>query len=35
MEWLKKIASVNPQFTVITFTDYQCEGVYQEIIADA
>ena len=29
-EWLKKIASVNPQFSVITFTDYECNGVYEE-----
>jgi hypothetical protein len=29
-EWLKKIAVVNPQFAVITFTDYECNGVYQE-----
>ena len=28
--WLKKIASVNPQFSVITFTDYECNGVYEE-----
>ena len=34
LEWLKKISSVNPGFQVITFTDYQCKGVYQEIIAD-
>ena len=33
-EWLKKIASVNPQFTVVTFTDYECEGVYLENIVD-
>eukprot|EP00605_Chrysophyceae_sp_TOSAG23-4_P001026 GSChrysophyteH1.ASY1.ANO1.1127.1 assembled CDS len=33
-EWLKKIASVNPQFTVVTFTDYECEGVYLEHIVD-
>lgn len=31
-EWLKKIAEVNPCFSVITFTDELCEGVYvQEI----
>ena len=29
-EWLKKIAAVNPQFSVITFTDYECNGVYEE-----
>jgi len=33
-EWLKKIAGVNPQFTVITFTDFKCAGVYQENIVD-
>jgi hypothetical protein len=29
-EWLKKIAEVNPQFSVITFTDETCAGVYVE-----
>ena len=27
-EWLKKIAEVNPQFRVVTFTDAKIEGVY-------
>ncbi|KAG7367130.1 CDD/CDA-like deaminase [Nitzschia inconspicua] len=27
-EWLKKIAECNPYFTVITFTDSACNGVY-------
>jgi cytidine deaminase len=31
-EWLKKIAEVNPSFSVVTFTDHQCEGVYIEQI---
>lgn len=31
-EWLKKIAEVNPEFTIITFTDANCEGVYVEQI---
>jgi hypothetical protein len=30
MEWLKKIAEVNPAFSVVTFTDSQCTGVYVE-----
>ena len=34
-EWLKKIAEVNPSFTVVTFTDYGCEGVYSEQIWDS
>ncbi len=34
-EWLKKIAAVNPQFTVITFTDYNCEGVFLEAIDES
>lgn len=33
MEWLKKIAEVNPDFKVITFTDYHCGGVYIEDVA--
>jgi hypothetical protein len=33
-EWLKKIAEVKPQFSVVTFTDYSCEGVYIEEIHD-
>lgn len=32
MEWLKKIAEVNPDFKVLTFTDYSCSGVYIESI---
>ena len=27
-EWLKKIAECNPHFTVLTFTDADCNGVY-------
>jgi cytidine deaminase len=27
-EWLKKIAESNPHFTVLTFTDADCNGVY-------
>ena len=30
IEWLKKIAEVNPAFSVVTFTDAQCTGVYVE-----
>lgn len=33
MEWLKKIAEVNPDFKVITFTDSRCGGVYIEDVA--
>lgn len=33
MEWLKKIAEVNPDFKVITFTDSGCQGVYIEDVA--
>lgn len=33
MEWLKKIAEVNPDFKVITFTDTRCEGVFIEDVA--
>lgn len=29
-EWLKKIASVNPEFAVLTFTDSACQGFYVE-----
>jgi hypothetical protein len=32
LEWLKKIAEVNPSFSVITFTDSECKGVYVEEI---
>jgi len=28
MEWLKKIAEVNPDFRVVTFTDTSCEDVF-------
>lgn len=28
MEWLRKIAEVNPDFKVLTFTDTSCEHVY-------
>ena len=27
-EWLKKIAECNPYFQVVTFTDFNCNGVY-------
>ena len=33
-EWLKKIAEVNPQLRVITFTDAGCRGVHIEQIDD-
>jgi hypothetical protein len=33
-EWLKKISEVNPRFSVITFTDVFCHGVYVEQIKD-
>jgi len=29
-EWLKKIASVNPDFSVVTFTDADCQGFFVE-----
>lgn len=29
-EWLKKIIEVNPSFSVITFTDSDCSGIYVE-----
>ncbi|KAJ8601837.1 hypothetical protein CTAYLR_009053 [Chrysophaeum taylorii] len=29
-EWLKKIASINPDFSVVTFTDADCQGLYVE-----
>lgn len=31
-EWLKKIAEVNPQLRVVTFTDEHCRGIYVEYI---
>ncbi|CAM9747199.1 unnamed protein product [Discosporangium mesarthrocarpum] len=33
MEWLKKIAEVNPDFKVLTFTDSNCSGVYVEDVS--
>ena len=34
-EWLKKIASVNPDFSVVTFTDAECRGgIYIESAVD-
>lgn len=33
-EWLKKIAEVNPQFAVVTFTDTTCAGVYVDNICE-
>jgi hypothetical protein len=33
MEWLKKIAEMNPEFRVATFTDELCQGVYTEFIS--
>ena len=35
LEWLKKIAEVNPEFLIVTFTDINCEGVYVEQIDTA
>jgi len=32
-EWLKKIAAVNPDFAVVTFTDASCRGYYVESAA--
>jgi len=32
LEWLKKIAEVNPRFFVVTFTDEACSGMYVEEI---
>jgi hypothetical protein len=32
LEWLKKIAEVNPEFVIMTFTDVNCEGIYIEQI---
>jgi hypothetical protein len=29
-EWLKKIARVNPDLTVVTFTDQDCHGHFVE-----
>ncbi|KAL1527955.1 hypothetical protein AB1Y20_009326 [Prymnesium parvum] len=34
MEWLKKIAEVNPDFMVLTFTNTACEKVYVTPIGD-
>jgi hypothetical protein len=31
-EWLKKIAEMNPNLKVITFTDINCHGMYVERI---
>ena len=31
-EWLKKIAEVNPDFRVVTFTDEALTGVYVEYV---
>ena len=33
-EWLKKIAEVQPNFKVITFTDYSCDAVYCSEVRD-
>eukprot|EP00953_Heterococcus_sp_UTEX-ZZ885_P030556 16144-Heterococcus_DN1.PRE.4 len=33
-EWLRKIAEVNPDFKILTFTDTTCEGVYIEAVTD-
>ena len=32
LEWLKKIAEVNPHFCVITFANEGCGGVYIEAV---
>ena len=34
MEWLKKIAEVNPDFKVLTFTSTNCEKVFTTPIGD-
>ena len=34
MEWLKKIAEVNPDFVVLTFTNTACEKCYTTPIGD-
>ena len=34
MEWLKKIAEVNPDFNVLTFTSTNCEKVFVKQIGD-
>ncbi|KAG5183744.1 A distinct subfamily of CDD/CDA-like deaminases-domain-containing protein [Tribonema minus] len=34
-EWLRKIAEVNPDFKVLTFTDTTCEGVYIESVTSS
>lgn len=33
-EWLKKIAEVNPQFQIVTYTDAHCHGVYVESVSE-
>lgn len=35
LEWLKKIAEVNPEFLIVTFTDLNCEGIYVEQVDTA
>ena len=30
LEWLRKIAEVNPRFSVITFANAECNAVYVE-----
>eukprot|EP01084_Bolivina_argentea_P258187 435175_1 len=35
MEWLKKIAEVNPSFKILTFTDICCNGVFVESVVQA
>lgn len=35
LEWLKKIAEVNPEFLIVTFTDANCEGIYVEQVDTA
>ena len=32
-EWLRKIAEVNPEFYIITFTDDRCHGHYVEPVS--
>ena len=34
MEWLKKIAEVNPDFVVLTFTNTACEKCFSTPIGD-
>lgn len=33
LEWLKKIAEVNPHFSVITFATGSCDGLFVEEVS--